>query len=231
MQRWMRRPPTTDGSRDCDEETQYTITGPDQKFRKNDQKLPGNGNFKNERKVSVAWIGKRLLLQYLRREKSQRVIWRLLTVHSWSTASDICHQATAPTSRHSHSLPCCQCHSWTYNSRSLRHRLVGDPYRCHWESASRSEVDGEYNPGLRGGEYEAIHHCIKYCWSPRRMQVRMWFHICVLQVKYTHLTYLRLLKLTNICLAQHATWSGIKKITLSRKISIHFIVATLMYYE
>lgn len=152
-------------------------------------------------KVSVAWIGKRPLLQYLRREKSQRVIWRLLTVHSWSTASDICHQATAPTSRHSHSLPCCQCHSWTYNSRSLRHRLVGDPYRCHWESASRSEVDGEYNPGLRGGEYEAIHHCIKYCWSPRRMQVRMWFHICVLQVKYTHLTYLRLLKLTNICLA------------------------------
>lgn len=52
----MRRPPTTDGSRDCDEETQYTITGPDQKFRKNDQKLPGNGNFKNE-------LGKFLLLE------------------------------------------------------------------------------------------------------------------------------------------------------------------------
>lgn len=70
----------------------------------------------------------KILLQYLRRKTSQCVIWRRLTpVHSWwPTTSDICHQATTLArrprgSRHSHSLPRCQCYSWTYKSRSLRH--------------------------------------------------------------------------------------------------------------
>lgn len=33
---------------------------------------------------------------------------------------------------------------------------VGDPYRCYWESASRSEAHGGHSPGLWDGEYKTI---------------------------------------------------------------------------
>ena len=152
-------------------DTDYVITGPEQKIRQSGKKLLTNGVFKNEfakfllkewKKANYWNIfgGKTLIgsyggecLQYVPDKNNEITVTRPLHLQGDHEEAD----------RYPDCVPHCKYYGRTCHSESIQHRCLGNTYWCYWPGKPRRQDDGQHYHGLWNGKQLKVHQCNQHC--------------------------------------------------------------------